>query len=113
MRRSPILFNSIKSIEEKYENRICIILDHEIVVDANNVSAITSGCGKGSVHIKSLEEGSIKSIASNCKFAIVDILKLMSEFNSRSELFRQTGGVHSCCICNDNHISFFGGYRSP
>ncbi|MGV8981419.1 formate dehydrogenase accessory sulfurtransferase FdhD [Clostridium sp.] len=99
--------NSIKSIEEKYENRICIALDHEIIMDATNVSAITSGCGNGSVHIKSLEEGSIKSIEHNCKFAIVDILKLMNEFNSKSELFRQTGGVHSCCICNDNSLLLF------
>ncbi|MBU3188078.1 formate dehydrogenase accessory sulfurtransferase FdhD [Clostridium bowmanii] len=99
--------NSIKSIEEKYENRICIVLAHEVIMDSTNVSAITSGCGNGSVHIKSLEEGSIKSIEHNCKFAIVDILKLMNEFNSKSELFRQTGGVHSCCICNDNSLLLF------
>jgi len=99
--------NSIKSIEEKYENRLCIILDHEIIMDASNVSALTSGCGSGSVHIKSLEEGSIKSIESNCTFAIKDILSTMSEFNNKSELFRQTGGVHSSCICNDNSILLF------
>ena len=105
--------NSIKSIEEKYENRVCIILDHEITVDHNSVRAITSGCGKGSIHVISLEECSIKFIESNCKFAIVDILKLMSEFNSKSELFKQTGGVHSCCICSDNrYASFFRGYRT-
>jgi FdhD protein len=99
--------NSIKSIEEKYENRICAILDHEINVDNNSIKAITSACGKGSVHIKSLEESRVKLIESNCKFAIKDILKLMKEFNSKSELFKQTGGVHSCCICSNNSILLF------
>ena len=99
--------SSIKSIEEKYENRVCIILDHEITVDNNSTRAITSGCGKGSIHVISLEECSVKFIDSNYKIAIVDILKLMSEFNSKSELFKQTGGVHSCCICSDNDMLVF------
>lgn len=99
--------NSIVSIEEKYENRICIILDHVITVDPNSTKAITSGCGKGSIHVISLEESSVKFIESNCKYAIVDILKLMSEFNIKSELFKQTGGVHSCCICNADSILVF------
>ena len=99
--------SSIVSIEEKYENRVCIILDHEITVDHNSAKAITSGCGKGSIHVISLEACSIKSIESTCKYAIVDILKLMGEFNSKSDLFKQTGGVHSCCICSDNNILLF------
>ena len=99
--------SSIKSIEEKYENRVCIILDHEITVDHNNTRAITSGCGNGSIHVISLEECSVKFIDSNYKIAIVDILKLMSEFNSKSELFKQTGGVHSCCICSDSDMLVF------
>ena len=98
---------SIKSIEEKYENRVCIILNHEITVDYNNTRAITSGCGKGSIHVISLEECSVNFIDSNYKIAIVNILKLMSEFNSKSELFKQTGGVHSCCICSDNNMLVF------
>ena len=99
--------NSIKSIEEKYENRVCMILDHDIIVDNNNVRAITSGCGRGSIRVISLEESSIKTIDSKCTFAAINILKLMSEFNSKSDLFKQTGGVHSCSICNDNNILLF------
>jgi FdhD protein len=99
--------NSIISIEEKFENRICIVLEHEITVGAKGIRAITSGCGNGSVHTISLEEGSIKFIESNCKFATTDILKLMSEFNSKSDLFKQTGGVHSCCLCSKGDILVF------
>lgn len=99
--------SSIKSIEEKYENRVCIILDHEITVDPNSARAITSGCGKGSIHVISLEECSVKFVDSNSNFSIVNILKLMSEFNNKSELFKQTGGVHSCCICSDNNMLLF------
>lgn len=99
--------DSIINIEEKYENRICILLDHEIEVDDNNARAITSGCGNGSVHIKSLEECSVKFIDNNCKFESYNILKLMKEFNNKSELFKITGGVHSCCICSDNNLLIF------
>lgn len=99
--------NSIKSIEEKYENRMCIVLDHEINTLCHSSRAITSGCGSGSVRTISLEEGSVKPIESNCKFNALDILKLMSEFNSKSDLFKQTGGVHSCCICNNDSILVF------
>lgn len=99
--------NSIKSIEEVLETRICIILDHEITVDKSSARAITSGCGNGSIHVISLEECSIKFIDSNCKFSNVNILTLMNEFNSKSELFKQTGGVHSCCLCSENSILLF------
>ncbi|MGK0466430.1 formate dehydrogenase accessory sulfurtransferase FdhD [Clostridium sp.] len=98
---------SIISTEEVYENRICIILDHEITVDESSTRAITSGCGNGSIHVISLEECSIKFVDSKCKFAIEDILKLMGEFNNKSELFKQTGGVHSCCICSEKSILLF------
>ncbi|MEK6264201.1 MAG: formate dehydrogenase accessory sulfurtransferase FdhD [Clostridium sp.] len=99
--------SSIISIEEVYENRICIILDHEITVDESSAKAITSGCGNGSIRVLSLEECSIKFIDSNCKFSTVEILKLMSAFNNKSELFKQTGGVHSCCLCSENSILAF------
>lgn len=99
--------NSIKSIEVLYESRVCVVLDHDIDVDHDSARTITSGCGKGSLHMKSIDESRIKFIESNSKFAINDILKLMKEFNSKSELFKQTGGVHSCCICNDNSILAF------
>ncbi len=98
---------SITSIEEKFENRICLILDHEINLDHNNVRAITSGCGNGSVHTKSLEEASVNFIESTCKFGITDVLKLMKEFNSKSDLFKHTGGVHSCSLCSENSILLF------
>jgi FdhD protein len=99
--------DSIKSIDHPFENRLCVILNHEIIVDPRSVRAITSGCGNGSVHVISLEEGSLKPIESNCKFEAVNILKLMKEFNSKSDLFKQTGGVHSCCICSEESILLF------
>ena len=98
---------SITSIEEKFESRLCLTLDHEIILDGSNVRAITSGCGNGSVHTKSLEEASVNFIESTCKFYITDVLKLMKEFNSKSDLFKQTGGVHSCCLCSENSILLF------
>ncbi len=97
----------IKSIEEKYEDRVCVVLNKDIKVDFDSVKASTSGCGKGSVKFKFIEEGGIKPIESCYKFTIESILKFMKEFNSKSELFKQTGGVHSCCVCGNDGINLF------
>jgi FdhD protein len=99
--------DSIKSVDHLFENRICVLLTHEILVEPGSVRAITSGCGKGSVHVISLEEGSLKPIETNSSFEAINILKLMKEFNSKSELFKQTGGVHSCCICSNQSLLLF------
>lgn len=36
-----------------------------------------------------------------------EIAFLMKEFNNKSELFRETGGVHSCAICSRDEMIFF------
>jgi FdhD protein len=100
-------FECIKSIEEKYGDRVCVVLNKDIQVDFDGVKATTSGCGKGSVKFKFIEEGGIKPIESYYKFTSESILKFMKEFNSKSELFKQTGGVHSSCICGEDGIDLF------
>lgn len=35
------------------------------------------------------------------------VLELINTFSKKSELFKRTGGVHSCALCNENDIIFF------
>lgn len=97
----------IESIEEKYGDRVCVVLTYDFKKDFDSIKAITSGCGNGSVHLKSLEDRIIKPIEYKESFSAESILLLMKDFNDKSELFKETGGVHSCALCkNDGIIAF-------
>jgi FdhD protein len=97
----------IESIEEKFEDRVCIVLRNDIKVNYDSVKVEASGCGKGSIQLDFLELGWDKVIESDYKLSVEVILKFMKEFNSSSEIFKQTGGVHSCAICGDDGIFTF------
>jgi FdhD protein len=98
---------SIKSIEEKDENSLCIILKDELWTVHEKRRTLTSGCAGGSMDLDFLEKNEIKPIEGNCKYSVNHISMLMKEFNSKSELFKQTGGVHSCAICSSEGTLFF------
>ena len=97
----------IKSIEEKYEDRVCVVLNHDFNKDVKNIKAKTSGCGNGSVHINLLQDRNFEYIEANEEFLAENILNTMQEFNNKSELFKKTGGVHSCALCNNSGIVAF------
>lgn len=94
----------IVSIEEKFDDRVCVVLRDNINVNYDNIKAEASGCGKGSFQLEFLELGLDKVIESDYKISTKVISSFMKEFNSASELFKKTGGVHSCAICGDEGI---------
>jgi FdhD protein len=98
---------SIKSIVELSENLICAILNYDLEEDFQSRRVLTSGCAKGSMDLSIFEENNMKPVASSYQHAAHDILFMMKEFNHRSLLFKQTGGVHSCAICSNNSIHYF------
>lgn len=97
----------IVSIEEKFEDRVCVVLKEEIKVNFDSIKAKASGCGNASTQIEYLELGLNSVNRSNYKISYKSIIKLMKEFNKSSELFKQTGGVHSCALCSDEKIVIF------
>jgi FdhD protein len=46
-------------------------------------------------------------VKGNDKYLANDILRMVKEFNRKSQLFKQMGGVHSCAVCNDDGIVYF------
>lgn len=97
----------IISIEEKFGDRVCIVLRDDIKVNYDTVKAEASGCGNASIQLKFLELGWDKVIESNFKLRTEVIFKFMKEFSISSEIFKQTGGVHSCAICGNEGIIAF------
>lgn len=99
--------NDIESMEEKYGDRICVVLKECIKVDYNFIEAASSGCGNGSVQIRFLEDGKVNKVSGSCRYSHNHILSLMKIFNGKSELFKFTGGVHSCAICDRDKVIYF------
>lgn len=104
--------NDISSIEV-YDNdgyvkvnlRDRKLLDEKI----NQKRAITTGCGKGSIYYKALDEVS-ENKNNKEKDRYIDyknIMSLINKFNNKSDIFFKTGGVHSVGISDFNEILFF------
>ncbi len=68
---------------------------------------ITSGCGKGTLFYNVLDSFRSKKIERPLSIRADNIKNLMRLFNRKSELFLNTGGVHSCAMCDSNDIIIF------
>ncbi|MGE5630517.1 MAG: formate dehydrogenase accessory sulfurtransferase FdhD [Caulobacteraceae bacterium] len=68
---------------------------------------MTTGCGKGATFYNAVDSLSCKIVDSDMKVYAQDILELMRKFNKCSDLFTNTGGVHSACLCTDKEFLLF------
>lgn len=68
---------------------------------------ITSGCGKGTVFYNVLDSFKSKKIDKSLPIHRDNVVRLNREFNHKSELFLNTGGVHSCGLCDMEKILYF------
>jgi len=97
----------IASISHPDWNRICIYLKHKCKIDTDQDKsrATTSGCGKGKIRLVPIDE--IKRIEAGPSFKPQELIAWMHEFGQRSDLFKETGGVHSCGIVSRGELLFF------
>lgn len=93
--------------EEK--GRAYVSLKYRMTMTENLVGkrAITSGCGRGTIFYNVLDSIKSKKIENILNININDVVKLSKEFNRKSELFLNTGGVHSCGLCYNDKILYF------
>lgn len=70
---------------------------------------ITSGCGKGSIFQQSLEDIKYIEIKTDIKLKPSTITELMKEMQAMADIFKSTGGVHSCALatCQGSITHFF------
>ena len=70
---------------------------------------ITSGCGRGQTFYNYQDFTGCKPIISSGTdaFSVGTILKLMAEFQKKSVVFRETGGVHSAALGQGDKIVAF------
>jgi FdhD protein len=67
---------------------------------------ITSGCGRGASFYNAADAQGQK-VESLVTIAASEILTLAKEFQQRSQVFRETGGVHSAALCDTKGILVF------
>jgi len=68
---------------------------------------MTTGCGKGSSFYNVMDSISCRKVAAELQLDAEYILELMKDFNKRSELFLNTGGVHSVALGDAAGIILF------
>lgn len=68
---------------------------------------MTTGCGKGTIFYNITDSLNTKKISIDIKISAAYIINTMRLLNSKSELFIKTGGVHSCCLCDDKKMLIF------
>lgn len=68
---------------------------------------ISSGCGRGASFYSAADAAGLSKVDSTLTISTADILSLMKEFQHRSELYRNTGGVHSAALCDSAGIVSF------
>ena len=68
---------------------------------------ITSGCGRGASFYQASDAENREQIKSNMKITTMEVLELMKEFQQKSDVFRETGGVHSAALCDPKNLLIF------
>lgn len=68
---------------------------------------MTTGCGKGSTFYNAIDALSCRKVSGALEVGAKTVLELMKDFNKRSELFLNTGGVHSAALAGASGIVLF------
>jgi FdhD protein len=68
---------------------------------------LTSGCGKGTVFYSVVDSFKSKTVDKNFKLDLESVKDLVRKFNRHSEIFLETGGVHSCALSDGKDIVVF------
>lgn len=109
-----------EGIIEKYEDIKSLTLHEEkgyVDIELHNRNlleekstvkrTITSGCGKGSMYYNEIDKLKINDYRLKRDIPYENILQIMKDFNKKSDIFIETGGVHSVALSNFNEIIDF------
>jgi FdhD protein len=68
---------------------------------------ISSGCGRGAALYSAADVTSLRPVTSALSVLPSQVYQVIRDFQHRSELFKETGGVHSAAIASPTGIEFF------
>ncbi|SHK17263.1 FdhD protein [Anaerobranca californiensis DSM 14826] len=67
---------------------------------------ITTGCGKGTIFYDVLDSMKIQKLSEGKSYQISKITDLMNKVQGKSELYKETGGVHFACLAGEEILYF-------
>lgn len=79
----------------------------ELAQKLSGKRTVTSGCGKGSTFHNSLDALQSRKIEKPVSIEENHIRNLMTELHSRSDLYKETHGVHNCALADAEGIAIF------
>ncbi|HOH89759.1 MAG TPA: formate dehydrogenase accessory sulfurtransferase FdhD, partial [Bacillota bacterium] len=97
----------IRIDEEKGTAEVSTFESSMIAKNLHGKRTMTTGCGKGSSFYNAVDSLSCRKVTGGLEVSAKDILEIMRDFNKRSELFHNTGGVHSVALGTDTGIIIF------
>ncbi len=100
----------IKSITLDDRRGIIRIVTREELSGAGEVlfkRLVTSGCGRGAAFYSAADARVQTRVDSAVTISTHDIFSLVKEFQRHSQVYRETGGVHSAALCEGPHIILF------
>ena len=87
--------------------RVNTIAEIEGVHELTTKRLITSGCGKGVSFYRAADVQEQILVKNECNATASRIVNLVKDFQQRSILYRETGGVHSAALCTPDKILVF------
>jgi FdhD protein len=91
------------------ERLFAVLIDLAVgksVDKCESLRSVTSGCGKCFTYINPLKHDKFLPVTSQNKIPLRDILGFMKEFEHRSAIYREIGGVHSVLFHHDEFSVF-------
>ena len=68
---------------------------------------ITSGCGRGTSFYNAADAQGLAEVQSQAKISSLAVINLVKAFQHRSQIFKETGGVHSAALCDNYNLLVF------
>jgi len=93
--------------EKGWYIRIDLEKNFPSVKDPSFKRVIGSGCSGAVTFYRGIDAQDCTPIKSQVKYSHKGIVNLMRELQERSLTFKDTGGVHSCALCNQEGIEVF------
>lgn len=72
------------------------------------VRTVTTACGKQhSIAYQLMNDVRLQPLTDTARFSFAAVMEQVNQFNKESVLFQETGGVHSCALCDGRRTLVF------
>ena len=100
-------YEDIEQIMATRNGNIYVSMNKPVDFNQNKKRVLTSGCAKGSVNLSFLKDKNLKQLEGKASLSPQTILGMMMMFGRHSDVFKDTGAVHSAALLFPNGERIF------